>query len=252
VGNLWVTIEGDSAGSPSGTALATSDKFDVSVVPTTRGWIRFIFRTPVSLSASTQYHIVLQGDWAMNGTNVVSWRGDGTGYANGSGKKFDGTNWAAAGVADFSFKTYITQNDTAVTMPSGYDQRALIGYVYNNSSSNFVAFTARDRDVHVDVINQVLVTGGTSTYQTLIDAAAFIPPVPVTLTTLMLSGLLTTAVTRIDARLTTQRYESGVLFWPTVAAAYNDVGVLLPVEFQHLYYCVDASNCEIYLRSYRW
>ncbi len=176
VGNLWATIESDSAGNPSGTALATSDKFDVSLVPTTRGWIRFVFRTSPTLSASTQYHIVLQGDWTMNGTNVVAWRGDNTGYANGSGKKYDGTNWAAAGVSDFAFKTYITQNDTAVTMPSGYDQRALVGYVYNDSSSDFMVMRAVGRVVSSGAVT--LGTYTTTTY-TLTDLSVVMPPVPV-------------------------------------------------------------------------
>lgn len=250
-GNLWVTIEADTAGNPSGTPLATSDKFDVSVIPTTRGWVRFIFRTPVSLSAATQYHIVLQGDWAMNGSNVIAWRGDGTGYANGSGKKFDGTNWAAAGVADFSFKTYVTQNDTAVTMPTGYNQRAKVGWVYNNSSSNFKDFQANNRDVQLGGAGVVLVTGGAATTPTLLDASAALPPVALFLTRMMLS----TSVEGVQLSYTTSlgpgNYEYGGLF-VGLAGAYVDSAAGGFMEFQHLYYKVVSGTTEIYARGYRW
>lgn len=146
VGNFWLTIEANNAGVPSGTPLATSDKFDVSRLQTAAMTLRIPFRTPVSLSAATQYHLVLQGDFTI-GAADMSWRADTTAptYANGTAATFDGATWTADAAKDFTFKLYVTRNDVAVTMPSGYTQKALVGYAYNDASSNLVRFRQANR-----------------------------------------------------------------------------------------------------------
>ena len=139
-------IFANSGGSPTGAALATSDAIDVSLVSTTTGFIRIIFRSPVSLTASTQYHLVLTSTSAISSSNYLRWDADtANSYAGGVAKRWDGSAWQTSGTGGFNavdliFKTYVTQNDTALTLPSGYDQYALIGWVYNNSSSNFYGF----------------------------------------------------------------------------------------------------------------
>jgi hypothetical protein len=142
VGNYWFTIEANVAGVPSGTPLATSDKYDAARVASTAQYVRLPFRTPASLSASTQYHLVLQGDYTVSGANFLSWGADTTAgaYSGGAKAAFDGATWTTDTDDDFQFNLAITRNDVAVTMPSGYDQKAKLGYVYNNSSSNFKHF----------------------------------------------------------------------------------------------------------------
>jgi len=180
-GNFWYTIETDSSGNPSGTVLATSDKYDVARLPTSNITVRIPFRNPATLSTSTQYHLVLQGDYTVSATNNMQWRGDtANSYANGVAKKFDGTTWAAAAPLDFWFTIYVTRNDTAITMPSGFDAKCLIGFVYNNASSNFKKFTANNR-TYIGSIgdHQIATTMGTSlTHNDLSDV---VPPRPVSI-----------------------------------------------------------------------
>ncbi len=150
-GNYWLTVENDSGGVPSGTVLATSDKYDVSLLTTNNTWVRLPFRTTASLSAAAQYHLVLQGDFTVSASNFMSWRADTTAaaYANGSKAAFDGTTWTADTDDDFMFKVYIARNDTAVTLPTGYSQKALIcPFAYNDSGSNLLRFMQQDRTIH--------------------------------------------------------------------------------------------------------
>ncbi len=182
-GTMWITIEASSGGNPSGTALVTSDKMAATAVSTTSQWIRFPFRAaPVSLSSATQYFIVLQGDYATDGTNYVAWNYQGTNvYANGAFFTYNGSSWANTPTADQTFKVYVTLNDTALTMPSGYDQSLKLGYVYNNASSNFVAFDAQN-----NTVRRLTASGGandwtntTATVPTLFDLSTLLPPCPV-------------------------------------------------------------------------
>jgi hypothetical protein len=180
-GNFWVTIESDSAGVPSGTVLATSDKYTVDRLPTTSLLVRLPFRNPFTTVAATQYHIVLQGDFTISGTNHMLWRADTTAgaYTNGAKAAFDGTTWTTDTDDDFIFKVFVTRNDTAVTMPSGYDQKVLIcPWVFNNSSSDFKRFTQTDREAQTAHGSAWKMLSAQSTLQ-LVDASAFLPPRPV-------------------------------------------------------------------------
>lgn len=179
-GNYWFTIESNSGGVPSGTVLATSDKYDVSRLTTTDTWVRLPFRTPASLSAATQYHLVLQGDFTVSGSNHMGWRADTTAatYAKGSKAAYDGTTWTADTDDDFLFKAYIARNDVAVTLPSGYTQKAKIGYACNDGSSNLRAFYQHDRLV-ITASDAIWKYGGLASGYQLIDLSAFLPPCPV-------------------------------------------------------------------------
>jgi hypothetical protein len=178
-GNGWFTIEANSAGVPSNTPLATSDKLDVARLSTTATWIRLPFRTPVSLSAATQYHLVLQGDWAVSATNYVGWRMDGSaaGYTKGSKALFDSdTNtWTVDTDDDLLCKVYITRNDTALTL-NGYTLRAKVGYAYNDSAGNLVPFRQQDRQWRHATLTNGLVVNETVTGVQLIDLRSWLPP----------------------------------------------------------------------------
>jgi hypothetical protein len=181
-GNFWLTIESDASGVPSGTVLATSDKYEVSRLSTTSALVRFPFRTPFTTVAATQYHLVLQGDFAIHASNHALWRADTSAgaYANGAKAAYDGSNWATDTDDDFVFRVYVTRNDTAVTMPSGYDQRCLIGYVFNSSGSHFKPYEQRDRSIKTLTsgtgTESWYIADFTSTTGILLDMAAFVPP----------------------------------------------------------------------------
>jgi hypothetical protein len=183
VGNFWFTIETNNAGVPSGTVLATSDKYDVSRLSAASTIsVRIPFRTPASLSSATQYHLVLQGDFTIGASNMT-WRCDGTSptYANGTAATYDGANWTADAAKDFCFRMYVTRNDVAVTMPSLYTQKAKIGYACNNGSSNLKHFWAKDRTVFCGYDTDWNVGALSAASITLTDLGQFIPPVPVTM-----------------------------------------------------------------------
>ena len=62
-GSFWATLEADSSGAPSGTPLATSDKVSAAAVNSSAQVIRFVFRSPYSVTAGTTYWIVFYGDY---------------------------------------------------------------------------------------------------------------------------------------------------------------------------------------------
>jgi hypothetical protein len=176
---IHFSIHSDNAGAP-GTLLATSDKMDASLVSTTAQWMRFVFRTPATLAASTTYWLVFDGNYTASDTVNIAWRADTTAatYANGAKATFNGSTWTTDTDDDFVFKIYITRNDILPTMPTGYDQICRLGYVYNDASSNLVPFVAQDRMVSPGKLILVS-TGAAMVPPTLTSLAAFIPPVPV-------------------------------------------------------------------------
>ena len=257
-GYLTVALYATSGGVPTGAALATADKLDVSLVSTSAQWVRFVFRTPATLTASTVYAIVASVSYATGNTNYIAWCSDSTSpaYAGGSIANYNGTTWSADATVDTLFRAYVTQNDTAVTMPSGYDQRCLVGYVYNNSSSNFRKFRQQDRFVYpADIVETLIVSAGTATVATLVDASAFYPPVPVTATGFLVNISTVGAYVQVgtDVFKTAYNYEWGFYFTGYSATAYLDVSSNIPVEAQELYYSVTGGgNTSLHTRSWRF
>lgn len=179
-GNLYFTIEADSAGVPSNTPLATSDKLDVSKLVTAATWVRIPFRTPVSISAATQYHLVAQGDWAVSAANYVGWRMDGSAaaYANGSKALFDSdtSTWTTDTDDDLMCKVYVTENDTVLTVPSGYTY-AFLGYFRNNSAGNIVPYYQLGNKVrYLTASTDTQIVNETVAAATLVDLRDFFPP----------------------------------------------------------------------------
>lgn len=250
-GNIWLTLESNSGSNPSA-VLATSDKLDASLISTTAQWVRFVFRTPYTQTAATQYHLVLQGDYTTSDdVNNIGWRSNSsTVYANGEARELDSAVWASVGGGgyDFGFKLYVTQNDTAVTMPSGYDQRALIGWVYNNSSSNFTFMQAQDR--HVWTSELTVISSGSASFLTFVDMAALLPPVPVTWTvgSFQVSGALSGTV-QITPAL------SYVPYWSfqneTTLVNVLPMAPMQPIEFQYVYYSTTRTFWA-WIKGYQW
>jgi hypothetical protein len=80
------------------------------------------------------------------------------------------------------FKVYVTENDTALTLPTGYTKSCKIGHVYNDATGNFFAFIAQDRTVYYGsnatnnldlyLVNALAPPAAT----TLVDAFTKLPP----------------------------------------------------------------------------
>lgn len=94
-GNIWVTIEANNAGAPSGTPLATSSNVAVTGLGV-EAFTPFTFATPVQLTSGVLYWAVLQGDFAFSTSNNIGVRTRqqaSDGYVSGPFSLNDGTNW---------------------------------------------------------------------------------------------------------------------------------------------------------------
>lgn len=252
---IWLTIEGDNAGNPNGTPLATSDRVSAPQVATSAQRIRFAFRTPATLATSTQYHLVLQGTYAASTSNYIQWDGNSSNtYASGSAKKFDGTNWAAAvGPADFYFTVFTLINTAAPTMPTGYTRRCKIGYAFNNSGGNIQAFLAKDNLVKIQP--GTLAGPVTNTIPALFDIPTAVPHGQVELY-LMHAGSVAGDQTTIAgvpdgyaAVPTAQYVHAG-----TIGSGFSNCPAPLITEAQG-FYCYRSSgsgNYTLAIEGFRW
>lgn len=70
---VYLTIEGDSGGDPDGTPVATSELLDATTISTdTDGaYYTFTFKVPADLGATTDYHVVLKGNYTLSAVNQV-------------------------------------------------------------------------------------------------------------------------------------------------------------------------------------
>jgi len=110
---LTLVIQTDSSGVPSGSAVTngTSNTVDISdTLTTSYAWVEFTFATNPSLTAGTQYHLVLQGAFTISASNYVQWGADNYDiiYANGSMSYYDDTTWVADSLYNACFEVYIT------------------------------------------------------------------------------------------------------------------------------------------------
>jgi len=120
VDNVYVTLEADSKGSPSGTPLATSQSVNGANLATGAANIEFIFATPYALTASTDYWLVLQRDDALSGSNYYKVRDNAAGgYTSGAAKYFDSPNWGA--LTNFKFATFIIKAGNVYKSKADYE-----------------------------------------------------------------------------------------------------------------------------------
>jgi hypothetical protein len=263
-GNFWFTIEADSSGNPSGTPLATSDKYDVGRLSTTTGKVRIPFRSPATLSAAVQYHLVLQADYTRSDTVAMNWVGNTAGgYANGESKDYNGTTWsstAGANGLDRSFKLYVTQNDTALSLPAGYDQYVQIAWFYIDGSGNIKRVVWLDRDGETAHGASWDIGNITSTAPLLTDLSAFIPPAPVRVTFGFggdTSGakLAVGPISSTDIAATSDTLgRAGYLQATVESAAYPQAtGVAAVVlEYQAAMFVVSAGTFGAYVSGIKW
>lgn len=261
-GNYWFTVEANNGGVPSNTPLATSDYYDASRLTTTATWVRLPFRSPYSVSAATQYHLVMYGDFTVSATNYIGWRMDGSAgaYANGSKALYDSdtTTWTADADDDMMFKVYVTENDVAMgpgVYPTGYSQYAKIGYCYNNASSNLKHFWQIDRQVFCGYDDDWQIGALTSTTPALVDLAAFVPPVPVALQLLGYNGsaahVAFGTLTSVDLTGTSTDERVGLVRGYTGTGetrAFND----LTTNYHGLMYLTSAGTLNLYLSRFTW
>jgi hypothetical protein len=111
-------------------------------------WHTFLFTgaNRIALENATTYWIVMQGDYAIDGTNYVIWNRVTSGtYTGGVAMLYDGASWSGSG-SDNLFAVIGKRNAPAVDMPSGYDEKCLLGYVKTiANAASIVSSTGHDR-----------------------------------------------------------------------------------------------------------
>lgn len=251
-GRVWVSIYATAAGLPTGAALKTSDKIDASAISASLTQaIVFPFRDPATLTAGTTYAAVLEGDFAISGAAYLVFdRSTTDPYAAGQLCAFDGASWSGSAV-DAWFKVYVTQNDTTLTLPTGYDQYCRIGWVYNNSGSNFSEFSARNRVVTFpNTGSNVVVVGSSATVGTLIDVSPIYPPAPCIPHRWYMEADAAGRVVRMG--MTPDASAFGT-YWQVPTSQLNIyVDQAMPIEFQYLYFKTTGGTAGIYGLGYQW
>mgnify|MGYP001585006757 CR=1 FL=1 len=257
-GNYWFTIEANNGGVPSNTPLATSDKYNVSRLTTTACVVRLPFRTPFSASAATQYHVVMYGDFTVSATNFASWRMDGSAatYANGSKALFDSdtSTWTTDTDDDMWLQVYVTRNDTSLVVPTGY-RYAHVGWVYNDSGSNFKHFWALDRRVFCGYDDSWQIGALTSTTPLLVSLFEFLPPVAMRVSFLHYNGTVSyiglgdlpvtdLTLTQTDELIGSIRnYNAGVP---------ESIGPLTLNPFQGIMFITTGGTMALYVSSFEF
>lgn len=108
-GNVWVEVQTDDGNFPSGTAVATSLNVAPDAIDEAYEWVTFSFTEPFLLLASTNYHIVLRGDYSFSASNHVVWAAsNAAGYGGGSPSTYDRDqrDWTARPGYDNMFKLH--------------------------------------------------------------------------------------------------------------------------------------------------
>jgi hypothetical protein len=194
-GKIWLTIHTNAAGVPSSTVVATSQAFDVSRIPTTAATIRIPMKTSEILSASpTLYHLVLQGDYTVDGTNYIGWRYDASSptYANGAFAAYDsdgGGAWSSNSGHDAIFAIINEVSISTVTMPTDYTKKCFLGWVFNNGDGDFRPFLQVGRAVRYTNISQTNNDVWTlSGSRELLDFYSWVPPQELVRTYIALTG----------------------------------------------------------------
>ena len=154
--------------------------------------------------------------------------------------------------ADFGFKVYITENDTAVTMPTGYTQKALIGYVRNDSGSDFRPFIQINRNV--SSLLDDLATISTTGLPVLTDVSVAVPPIPVTVSLTMYgtANKYAFAFPGADDNLSTK--SPGAARGDTGANGYTvPMGPTIAIDQQILYLEVQAgASITFQIAAWSW
>ena len=207
-GNIWVSIQPENGlGNASGSILATSRPIGADFITTSSSKLRFTFDTPTIVNSGDRYHMVVEGDWpivaagncinlfgntAPLGPGQQSWMAN-VGYTSGNLTINSGygdsrmfnvvtSTWATSpnvsGPQDLYFKIFIEENSTALALPAGYNQKALLSYVHNNQSSNFKEYSQHNRMMVMGFEDDWLAwNSGATNETTAVELGNNIPPI---------------------------------------------------------------------------
>lgn len=148
-GNCWITMQANTAGSPTGTQLAVSRKYENIRAQTAHMPVKFVFDSNTSVTAGTSYYFTFETDYAANDTAYMTLEGSTTAYFGNATKGWSGAAWTnlQPGIGTLIFREYVEANNTALTYPTGYDQKCLLSYVATDANTKFKEFRQRDRAI---------------------------------------------------------------------------------------------------------
>lgn len=127
-GTVTISIQADSSGSPSGTALATTTITNAQWLALPTGEFRAIFATEYNrLTPGSLYWIVIQTSTSDTSNHPNLGTNSAGGYANGSAKYNNTTDgWVAIATIDLYFKTKQgIQNKVVLSGSDGYVPKAM-------------------------------------------------------------------------------------------------------------------------------
>lgn len=102
---VTVSIYSNGTDRPSSTVLETAATVSGAAISTTAAWIDFTLDAPLSLSASTQYWIVVERTGALNDSNYYRWRRSSSNITAAWLTSLYTTGWSAgASSYDFCFR----------------------------------------------------------------------------------------------------------------------------------------------------
>jgi hypothetical protein len=209
---------------------------------------------------ATQYHLVLQGDWTISATNFVSVRMDGSAgtYALGSKALFDSdtSTWTTDTDDDLQFTTYITQNDTALVVPTGY-RYAHIGWAFNGNGGDVAPFRQMNRCCMYASQSVAQVVNELAAAVTLYDLRNYLPPMTVT-ATFSVSGTGAASATAVlgDLKGTdTVNAAAGPFMASGSSRDTSEIasGTCTPIVLEYNVVMVDASSgADLYIQSFEF
>jgi len=156
--SIFFTIEADVSGAPSGTALGTSEQRDANdIVTINERESVFRFETEVtSLTVGTTFWMVAHATYGVSASNHLVWRASNANpYADGTLSRFNGTTWTAVSGTDQAFRLITAEDPTALVMPSGFNEKALISKFFVSGSA-VASYVQQDRMAYLRRSDQVV------------------------------------------------------------------------------------------------
>lgn len=127
-GTVTVALQADSAGTPSGSNLASVTISNATWLATAAGLFQATYSSPYTATIGTTYWLVISTSTADNSNHPNLGTNTAGGYSSGSVKKNNTTDgWAAIATIDLTFKTTTTYNSKVLRLDSSGGLPAISG-----------------------------------------------------------------------------------------------------------------------------
>ncbi len=125
--NIIVEIQTDSSGKPSGTPVTgTTVTKAATLISTSYSYVDFEFASPVSLSASTKYHIVMRRSGSKDGFKIIRWSAVNTdSYADGDKTEKRQGSWVTESGYDHNFKVWEAGSTEVQLISEGFTAKSV-------------------------------------------------------------------------------------------------------------------------------